>query len=152
MNLKICAFPDKISKVKEDYESITLSPFPPCKISDVSFGELQQGDFGNMIAATYFGEKRMEQNIVEIQIYSPYFELNSKKRQIVIIHELIHACQRYYELKEYNIKIHKILRYYKSLQTKYYALGATGNLWVKIKSNYTWIQNLQDVLCNGGWL
>lgn len=123
--------------LKADFISLESNIILPCSFSH-SYQELDD-DNSNLLAATIHGKTQEEKKATDIKFFEQYFQLSSDERQIILLHELIHACQRSNSLKDWNTKVNTLVNKYNSLRNYLYSLGVMGNLFVKVKFNLSTI-------------
>src|SRR5437660_5621549 len=100
--MKVCFSADQVylNSLKTDVTTLKKMLKLPCEFEDVynSITSLRR----NALAATYYGKNEIAQQCPVIEFSMQYFTYNDSKRRIVLLHEMIHACQRFNDLSELN--------------------------------------------------
>ena len=138
--MKIIFQSQKNDVLKEDFSSLQSIVDLPCSFSHLY--EKLDDDESNLLAVTIHGKTQEEKNATDIKFYELYFKLNSEERKIILLHELIHACQRNDILKSCNTQVNILVNQYRLLQKYLYAIGVKGDSFVKVKFNFSNIYKL----------
>lgn len=127
--------------LQEDFNSLESNVRLPCSFSHF-YQKLDDDDDLNLLAATIYGKTQEEKNATDIKFFESYFQLSSDERKIILLHELIHACQRPNLLKDWNKRVNELVNQYRTLLKYLYSIGVMGNPFVKAKFNFSCIHKL----------
>jgi len=119
LELRIYTFTDFIDDLKQDYNNLKNEREKLCQLEE-SFFETDDIAENIRYAVTRYGKGEMEGGYVKIEVADKYFEQTIEIRKIMLLHELIHACQRPNELLNLGKKCREILAKFYGLMTRYY--------------------------------
>lgn len=141
MELRIYTFPEYLEILKKDYDDLKKEREKLCKLEE-SFLKTDQISNEVQYAITHYGKEEMENHYVRIEVTRQYYEKTDAVRKIMLLHELIHACQRSNELLNWNKKIRGILAIFYGKITRYYLTDDYEKIKLEeMWKNFNWIKS-----------
>ncbi len=93
----------EVQTIEDDLEYLKNSLGYPCEFQS-TVNPCKEPRCPNDVAIAFYGSKEMKTGIPVVEINSLYFEKDQDDRILILLHELIHCCQRINELKSINNK------------------------------------------------
>lgn len=90
-------------KLKDDLEYLKNTFGLPCEIEE-TINACREPRAPNDPAIAFFGKNEVKTGIPVVEINTQYFNEKKEKRILVLLHEIIHCCQRANGLKKVNEK------------------------------------------------
>lgn len=92
-----------IPNLTSDFEKLKKLVTLPCKVEEFyEPNKIPRSAFN--IACCYYGEEEISKGHVLIEVNPQFFQEGNLAKQLIILHELIHACQRTNDLLHLNQK------------------------------------------------
>lgn len=108
--IAFAARPYQLEQLKKDFKVLNDSEELPCEC-DAYFTPASKLHYKGNIATTTFGKEIGEGELLPPYIeFDSYFNFEEKQRKFIMLHEIIHACQRKNELYDINTETRKIFR------------------------------------------
>ena len=108
MSIAFASYPYKLDQIKIDFKALKHSEKLPCEFEPY-YSPATKLYFKDNIATTTYG-KKLGGNLLPPYIeFSKYFDYENSERKIILLHEIIHACQRKNDLFGVNEKTRNIL-------------------------------------------
>lgn len=113
MSIAFASYPFQLDKLKTDFNLLKNSEKLPCKFEPY-YSPAQKLYYKENIATTTYGKELGGDLLPPYIEFSKYFNYSDSERKIILLHEIIHACQRKNDLFGVNDKTRNILHTFHS--------------------------------------
>ncbi|MDE2589069.1 MAG: hypothetical protein KGL95_05335 [Patescibacteria group bacterium] len=134
---------DNLETLRKDFADLKKLTGLPCEMNDEFFSAYTNPRYSKAIAVAFYVEEDVKRGYPNVEANEEYFKMESYARKLVLLHELIHACQRFNELKIINEKYFvRGIKDLEQIEASYSDTHGTSDAWIPTLKGRTKIIDL----------
>src|SRR6185437_6003184 len=121
---------DCLDILKEDFKELKKYDLP-CNIEEIFFS-YDNPRCPACIAVTFYTKEDLEKGYPNVETNTKYFQMDSYERKLILLHEIIHTCQRVNDLNKINEKYFvRGINELEQIENLYIKTTGTSDPWIQ---------------------